>query len=112
METEPRAFQIHAGDNVATLIDDREGPGVVRVLGGFGTESVRVPDSVQAGHKVALAGIEAGARVMKFGVPIGRASAKIEKGEWVHLHNVASEHDERAGTLDQTSGVPTDTAYE
>ena len=112
METKTRAFQIHADDNVATLIDDLETPGEVRVLGGFGRDSVRVPEAVRAGHKVALTEINEGSPVIKFGVPIGRASTKIGAGAWVHLHNLVSEHDERSGTLDRETGVSTDVAYE
>ena len=111
-QTNARAFQIDAKDNVATLIDDLDEPGAVRVLGGFGMESIIVSEVVRAGHKVALASINEGAAVVKFGVPIGRASVKIEPGMWVHLHNLVSDHDERSGTLDPETGASTDTAYE
>jgi len=43
---------------------------------------------VPLGHKVALIGIAEGDAVLKYGVPIGRATAAIAPGEHVHLHNL------------------------
>jgi len=111
MEPRGKAFQIHADDTVATLIDDIGGTGPVAVLGGFGRDAVEAREAIKVGHKVALTGIPEGEPVIKFGVTIGRASRRIERGEWVHLHNIASQHDERSGSLDQQTGVATDTEY-
>ena len=36
----------------------------------------------------ALYPIKAGELVIKYGIPIGRATQDIEPGEWVHCHNV------------------------
>ncbi|RIA46830.1 SAF domain-containing protein [Hephaestia caeni] len=44
------------------------------------------------GHKVARAFIPAGALVVKYGMPIGSATADIEPGDWVHLHNMRSNY--------------------
>jgi altronate dehydratase small subunit len=102
------AFQIHADDNVATLVEDADG--TVRVLGGLAQEIVLV-ERISRGHKVALTDIAAGGAVVKYGVRIGHATQAIRRGAWVHLHNLASDFDERSGTLDLHSGAPTDTAY-
>jgi len=40
-------------------------------------------------HKVAIAPIPAGAPVMKYGEPIGRASRALAAGEWVHTAELA-----------------------
>lgn len=50
--------------------------------------------NVPAGHKIATSRIEKGERVIKYGEPIGVATKTIEKGEWVHTHNVKSALDE------------------
>lgn len=42
------------------------------------------------GHKMALERIEKGEPVMKYGFPIGHATQDIERGEWVHTHNMAT----------------------
>ena len=42
------------------------------------------------GHKYALRDIAAGEDIVKYGMPIGHATAAIAKGEHVHVHNVAT----------------------
>ncbi|MBQ6823624.1 MAG: altronate dehydratase [Clostridia bacterium] len=42
------------------------------------------------GHKYALRAIRAGENIIKYGEPIGHATAKIAAGEWVHTHNLAT----------------------
>ena len=37
---------------------------------------------IPRGHKMALSDIPEGSRVIKYGFPIGHASAPIRKGEW------------------------------
>jgi len=100
------AFCIHRADNVATLLTDT-GPGAVSVIGEMTVEFV-ASEAISAAHKIALIKIPAGEPVIKYGCPIGRATRTIEIGEWVHLHNLASNYDERSGTLDLHTGSPTD----
>ena len=106
----PRAFQIHRLDNVATLIDHAR-PGPVQLIGGP-SATVTIAEEILPGHKVAVRAIAANEAVVKFGVRIGHATIPIAPGDWVHLHNLASELDERSATLDLHSGAPTDTRYE
>lgn len=49
-------------------------------------------DEIPFAHKIALRPIAAGTAVRKFGVPIGRATADIAPGAWVHVHNIASDY--------------------
>jgi hypothetical protein len=101
-----KAFQINEKDNVATMLE--EGSGVVKVLGPQPQELVLI-ESIALGHKVALRDLNVGDPVIKYGVAIGHATKVIHRGSWVHLHNLASDLDERSGTLDLHSGAPTDT---
>ncbi len=103
----PRAFQIHAQDNVATLIDDAPA-GAVEIIGASRGEVTAV-ENISRGHKIALRDIAADEPVIKFGVRIGHATQTIARGAWVHLQNLASDLDERSATLDLHSGAPTDT---
>jgi hypothetical protein len=103
-----RAFIVHPADNVATLIDDVPAGATVECLGDV-PRSVVAEAAVARGHKLALTPIASGAAVVKFGVRIGHATAAIAPGAWVHLHNLASDLDERSATLDRESGAPTDT---
>ena len=43
------------------------------------------------GHKYALRDIKAGERVIKYGNPIGHATADIKKGDHVHTHNLKTD---------------------
>ena len=49
---------------------------------------------IPAGHKFALRDIAQGEYVIKYGEIIGRAKESIQKGAWVHTHNVQSHLDE------------------
>jgi len=80
-------IRLHENDNVVVAR--------VPLSAGFafvaGDASVTVRESVPAGHKVAIAPIQAGEAVRRWGQMIGRASRPIEPGEHVHLHNLAYE---------------------
>jgi altronate hydrolase len=81
----PPLIVLHPSDNVAVArvalaAGERvAGPGATLVLG----------PAVPAGHKLALRPIAPGEVVLKYGQPIGVASAPIEAGEHVHVHNLA-----------------------
>lgn len=47
-------------------------------------------NSIPAGHKIALCDINQGEHIIKYGQIIGKASKQINKGDWVHSHNVQS----------------------
>ena len=106
------AFVIEAQDNVATLLEDVAAGDRVLLRGPGETAALVAGEAVALGHKLALRDIQAGQPVIKFGVPIGRATQPIATGQWVHLHNCASELDDRSGTLDLNTGDATDTRYE
>jgi altronate dehydratase small subunit len=102
-----RAFQLQTTDNVATLLDDASA-GEIDILGAC-PDKIHSVEKISRGHKIALRAISANEAVIKFGVRIGHATKPISRGAWVHLHNLASDLDERSGTLDLHSGAPTDT---
>ena len=104
------AFVISAEDNVATALQSLQ-PGEVRLLG-EGAQSAVAATEVPKGHKLALRDIAAGENIIKYGIPIGHATADIPAGSWVHLHVMQSNYDERSSHLDVTTGAPRDTRYE
>lgn len=93
------ALVISDRDNVATALEALE-PGR-RIEIGNGV--VTVVEGIPSGHKVALRAIAAGAPVVKYGSPIGLASADIAAGAHVHTHNLASSRGR--GDLRQTTGA-------
>ena len=47
--------------------------------------------NLENGHKYALQDIPVGAKVVKYGNPIGHATKAIRKGEQVHTHNLSTD---------------------
>ncbi|MAG95573.1 MAG: UxaA family hydrolase [Alphaproteobacteria bacterium] len=86
-----RAIVLHPNDNVATLLADGESGQDCR-LEGEADGTLRLGDTVAFGHKVALADIAAGDKVIKYGAPIGGATQAIAAGQHVHVHNVTSHY--------------------
>ena len=80
------AVVISAADNVATALEPLDAGRTLEL----GDLMVTVVEAIPRGHKVALRAIRAGDRVVKYGSPIGLASADIAPGAHVHVHNVAS----------------------
>lgn len=105
-----QAYQIHANDNVATMLEESDA-GEVNIVGAASC-SMLLSRPVKMGHKIALSDIKTGDPVIKYGVRIGHTTRDVRRGDWVHLHNLASDLDERSGTLDGETGAPTDTRYE
>lgn len=108
--TAKRCFQVQAADNVATMLEDTE-QGAVTVCGAEESREIHALGAIPLGHKIAVRGIERGEAVIKYGVPIGIATASILRGEWVHLHNCRSRIDERSNFFDPVSGAAKDTPY-
>jgi altronate dehydratase small subunit len=73
-------------DNVATALEPINAGREVRA----GTATVVAAEAIPRGHKLAVRAIRAGESVVKYGSPIGIASADIAAGAHVHTHNVAS----------------------
>ena len=48
-------------------------------------------DNIPLGHKIALHNLDEGAKVIKYGFPIGKTVAAIKKGEHLHVHNTKTE---------------------
>ena len=103
-------FQIHPRDNTAVLLDDGVAGEVVTSVDDV--QGVALRHDVAYGHKIALVDIPPNDDVIKYGIPIGHATQLIRAGDWVHLHNCASNYDSRSATLDVHTGATTDTVYE
>ncbi len=76
-------------DNVATALVDL--PAGDYVLGsGENQTTITVLEDIRAGFKLALSDIGKGESIYKYGYIIGLATADIEKGQCVHVHNLIS----------------------
>ena len=105
-------FQIEKEDNLATALKGIPRGKKAHIIGNCRYGNIVAETDIPVGHKIALQEIEAGAEILKYGVCIGRATMRIPKGSWVHLHVMHSVYDERSSHLDVNTGVPKDTRYE
>ena len=79
-----KLIQIHPSDNVAIALLPIVKGEVLNVSG----RQITAAEEIPQGHKLALAPILKDALIIKYGNPIGRATAAIGPGAWVHTHNV------------------------
>ena len=86
--TAPRLLRLSPQDNVAVAAVTIE-PGEQLTLAG---QTATAADPIVVGHKLAVAPIAAGERVIKYGAPIGSATRDIAPGEHVHTHNMKSDY--------------------
>ncbi|HKC42136.1 MAG TPA: altronate dehydratase family protein, partial [Gemmatimonadales bacterium] len=84
MSLAARAVRIHPLDNVAVAVEGLTAGATLKI----GAEPVVLTEDVPAGHKVALRALARGETVVKYGFPIGAATAAIAPGAWVHSHNL------------------------
>jgi altronate hydrolase len=82
-----RVIVIHAADNVAVALQ----PLAVGARVQVGERSITLRSDVPAGHKVALAELDAGEPIVKYGFPIGALTTAVRAGDWVHSHNLATQ---------------------
>ena len=86
--TDPRLLRLAPEDNVAAATMTIEAGESILIDG----QNVPVPQAVPTGHKMAVAPIPAGSKVIKYGAAIGSATRDIQPGEYVHTHNLASDY--------------------
>jgi altronate hydrolase len=77
-------IKINENDNVAVALEVIPESTTVTVGGETVTTTMEIP----AGHKFALADLEQGTPVIKYGFRIGITTAPVKKGEWIHTHNL------------------------
>ena len=79
-----KLVQITPRDTVAVALQPLEAGEVI----GYGAGEVAPLTDIPMGHKVALRDIRKGEAVIKYGFPIGEATADIPRGGHVHSHNL------------------------
>jgi altronate dehydratase small subunit len=83
-----KALKINPRDNCAVLLADARAGEQVEVRTEAGTIRLVARQDIALGHKIALARLDAGQPIVKYGEEIGQAGTAIEAGDWIHLHNV------------------------
>ena len=86
-----QAIVIDPRDDVAVAVVELAAGTLCPVRVGERTRSVEIRETIPFGHKFALRHIQKGQPILKYGEPIGVATADIQQGAWVHTHNLVSE---------------------
>jgi altronate hydrolase len=79
-----KIIKIHKSDNVAVALEALAAGQEVH----SGDETIRLIQDIPPGHKLSLTDLEKGSEIIKYGYSIGKATQPIQKGEWVHRHNI------------------------
>ena len=87
-DSDPRLLLLDARDNVLVVKARLRAGEIIAVSG----KSVSIAADVPLGHKVARFDIAVGAKVLKYGAPIGSATSAIGAGEHAHVHNIKSDY--------------------
>lgn len=90
MEELKLALKVDEKDNVATIFANGITDGMkveIRDQKGDASKTEVIGD-VPYGHKIAICPIKKGEPILKYGESIGAASTDIQKGEYVHVHNM------------------------
>ena len=93
MATQKKLIKVHPTDNVAVALVNLTAGEVIDFEG----ESVAIESDVKMKHKIAMTSLNIGDRIIMYGVLVGKASARIEKGGLLSTSNVKHESDKVTG---------------
>ena len=82
------ALVIDKSDNVAVALTDLKQGDVCLVRFSGREELIEVVENITFGHKFALVDIGKDESVLKYGEEIGRMKVTVEKGGYIHNHNM------------------------
>ncbi len=86
--SDPRLLLLAPDDNVFVAREALGQGETIRI----GASSVTLAREIPRGHKVARQAIAPGDKILKYGAPIGSATAPIACGEHVHVNNIKSDY--------------------
>ncbi len=84
----PHLLRLSPKDNVLVVVKAITEGQILQVEGIQVTATKTIP----FGHKVAARALEAGEKIVKFGMPIGSSTSAIQPGDHVHTHNLQSDY--------------------
>ena len=79
ISTQPRMIRVNERDNVAVVVTDGGLPAGTKIESG-----IVLAEAIPEAHKVALAPLNEGEPIVRYGVTIGYANRPIRRGSWVH----------------------------
>ena len=87
-----KMIHINPRDNVAVAL----APVAAGESFNFEGLTVTALEEIPQGHKMALADLTEGSRIVKYGFPIGHVTADVKQGGWIHTHNVKTDLSEES----------------
>ncbi|AKH99234.1 SAF domain-containing protein [Hoeflea sp. IMCC20628] len=81
-------LRLHGDDNVLVALKTVDAGTSVTI----DDEPVKLAETIARAHKIAAKPIAAGDIIVKYGMPIGRATADIAVGRHIHVHNIRSDY--------------------
>jgi len=87
-QTDDRVLLMAPDDNVAVAKFDMEAGTRLNVQ----DTAIVLNAQILIGHKFAFKPVKKGETIVKYGAPIGIATQDIAPGEYMHIHNVASDY--------------------
>ena len=87
-DIDPRVLILAPGDNVAIAKTDIAAGTALTVMGA----TITLKSAEETGHKFAFKSVKKGETIVKYGAPIGVATADIAPGDSMHIHNVTSDY--------------------
>ncbi|WP_439644859.1 UxaA family hydrolase [Aneurinibacillus tyrosinisolvens] len=91
------ALVIDRSDNVAVALSDMKEGDVCTVRIENRTEKITVKHNIDFGHKIALFPLKKDESVYKYGEEIGKLNTPVDRGEWIHSHNMYCERGMKDG---------------
>jgi hypothetical protein len=84
-----KALILDPKDNVAVALADLDSGDECQVTEDGGARYIfQVTESIPFGHKFALVALNQDDPVYKYGEEIGKMKTPLQKGGWVHVHNM------------------------
>lgn len=81
---EKKWIQIHPSDKVAVALTPLAKGEKIELA----DRTIELQEDIAQGHKFALVPMSEGETVIKYGQPIGKLTAPVQAGGWVHIHNM------------------------
>ena len=89
MKPQANIVVLAEGDNVGVAVKEiGSGESACSATG----QEITAVEAIPLGHKIALRPIAKDEKIVRFGVPVGIATANISAGRLVHVHNVRSQY--------------------
>ena len=83
-----KALIINSNDNVAVILEETKKGECIELWGSDLKCSIISNEKIPFVHKIAVKDINRGEDIIKYGEKIGYATEEINKGNWVHIHNI------------------------